>query len=82
MFWVYVLYSPQFNKIYIGYSTDPEKRLISHNILSKKGWTIRYRPWEKVYQEEYQTKEQAIKREKELKSARGRNFIWELIKGL
>jgi putative endonuclease len=80
MFWVYVIYSEQFDKIYIGYSSDPDKRLLSHNFLSKKGWTIRFRPWTKIYSEPYPTKEQAIRREKELKTAKGRKFIWQLIK--
>ncbi|MEM6360301.1 MAG: GIY-YIG nuclease family protein, partial [Bacteroidota bacterium] len=31
-FTVYVLYSPKFNKIYIGYSSDLQSRLDSHNI--------------------------------------------------
>jgi predicted GIY-YIG superfamily endonuclease len=30
--------------------------------------------------EEFATKTDAIRREKELKSAKGRRFIWELIK--
>lgn len=79
MFVVYALYSPKYEKIYIGYSSDLEDRLLSHNKLGRKGWTIKYRPWELVYSEEHETKAEAMKREKELKSARGRRFIWELV---
>jgi putative endonuclease len=43
--------------------------------LSKKGWTIRFRPWVLVHQESFQSKAEAMRREKELKSARGREFI-------
>ncbi|SKB44189.1 GIY-YIG catalytic domain-containing protein [Sphingobacterium nematocida] len=46
MFTVYVLYSPAYDKIYIGFTSDLESRLKSHNELAKKGWTIRFRPWE------------------------------------
>jgi putative endonuclease len=79
MFTVYVLYSPDFNKIYIGYTSNLIKRFLSHNELGKKGWTIRFRPWEIMYTEEFGSKVKALDREKELKSAKGRMFIWSLI---
>jgi putative endonuclease len=77
MYIVYVLYSKAHHKIYIGYTSDLEQRLLSHNELGKKGWTMKFRPWELVYTEEYQTKTEALKREKELKSAGGRKWVWD-----
>jgi putative endonuclease len=74
-FHVYVLHSPPLNKIYIGFTSDIEARMLSHNILANKGWTVKFRPWTLVYTESFQTKVEALKREKELKSARGREFI-------
>ncbi|HEX6981784.1 MAG TPA: GIY-YIG nuclease family protein, partial [Balneolaceae bacterium] len=59
MFTVYALHSPNYKKIYIGYSSDLESRLLSHNKLGKKGWTIKYRPWEVVHTEECETKAEA-----------------------
>jgi putative endonuclease len=79
MFTVYVLYSEKFDKIYIGYTSDLKKRLLSHNQLATMGWTIRYRPWKLVHKEEFGIKSEAIKREKELKSYQGRKFIREQI---
>ena len=75
MFNVYVLYSGKYDRIYIGYTSDLEKRLESHNVRATKGYTIRYRPWKLVYTEEFLTKPEAIKRERELKSSRGRSWI-------
>ncbi|MFO7825668.1 MAG: GIY-YIG nuclease family protein [Cyclobacterium sp.] len=49
MFTVYALYSEKFDKIYIGFTSDLQKRLISHNELGTKGWTIKFRPWKLVY---------------------------------
>ena len=77
MFTVYVLYSSKHNKIYIGYTSDLEKRFLPHNELGTKGWTMRYRPWELLYTEIYQTKSEALQREKELKSGKERKFIWD-----
>lgn len=79
MYKVYVLYSPEFKKIYIGFTSNIEERLKSHNELGTKGWTIRFRPWQVVYLEEFKTKTEAMSREKKLKTAQGREFIWSLI---
>ncbi|MBS1505093.1 MAG: GIY-YIG nuclease family protein [Bacteroidetes bacterium] len=79
MFYVYVLYSASFEKIYVGFTSDLTARFNSHNQLSKKGWTVKFRPWLLAYSEEFATKAEAMKREKELKSAKGRLFIWESI---
>ena len=75
MFTVYVLYSPAFDKIYIGFTKNIEARFLSHNKLGKKGWTIKFRPWQILYTEGFTVKEKAMIREKELKSAKGRSFI-------
>ncbi len=79
-FSVYVLYSPTHHKIYIGYSSNLNNRLDSHNIYSKKGYTARFRPWEILFTEEYSDKKEAISREKQLKSAKGRDHIWNELK--
>jgi putative endonuclease len=77
MFTVYLLYSSKFNKIYIGFTSNLEERIKSHNELGTKGYTLKYRPWTIIYTETFQDKSSAMKREKELKSSRGRAFCWE-----
>ena len=81
MYGVYVLYSSKFNKIYIGQSSQVATRLHFHNEGPEKGWTARFRPWKLVHQEEFATRSEAIKREKQLKSARGRRWIREELLG-
>jgi putative endonuclease len=80
MFTAYVLYSKKYDKIYIGQTGDLEDRFLSHNEKATKGYTIKYRPWLIAYTEEFETRSEAMKREKELKSSRGRQFIRELLK--
>ena len=75
MFVVYCLYSEAYNKIYIGYTSDLIDRFSSHNSKSKKGYTVRYRPWIVSYVEFLETKSEAMKREKQLKSFRGREYL-------
>ena len=79
MFTVYALYSQKFDKIYIGFTSNLEERFKSHNELSKKGCTKNFRPWEIIFQEIFLTKPEAMLKEKQLKSAKGRDFIRSLI---
>jgi len=79
MFTVYVLHSKNFNKIYIGYTSDLKNRLDAHNIYAKKGYAAKFRPWTVIHTEEFDTKKEAMKREKQLKSAKGREFIWNIV---
>ena len=75
MYYVYVLYSEVNDTIYIGFTSDLQGRIEAHNHPKNKGWTNRYQPWELVYSEPFTSKAEAMKREKELKSYQGRNFI-------
>ena len=56
-----------------------QQRLLSHNILETKGYTLKYRPWKVIYTEVFSEKPEAMKREKQLKTAKGREFIWNLV---
>ncbi len=78
MYTVYVLYSESHNKIYIGYTSDLEDRLLSHNVMGTKGFTVKYRPWRVIHTESFLEKTDALKREKQLKTAKGREFIRSL----
>ena len=75
MFVTYVLHSTIHDKIYIGYTSDLIDRFHSHNQFATKGYTIKFRPWQVIYVEFFESKQEAMKREKELKSSRGRDFI-------
>ncbi|WP_207510231.1 GIY-YIG nuclease family protein [Longitalea luteola] len=79
MYIVYVLYSVQFDKIYVGFTNNLENRFKSHNELGTKGWTIKFRPWTILHTETFNDKSSAMKRERQLKSAGGRAFIRELL---
>ena len=80
MYTTYVLYSEKYDKIYIGFTSNLQQRLLSHNELATKGWTVKFRPWRLLYFEEYEEKSEAMKRERQLKSYQGRLFIRSLLK--
>lgn len=75
MYYVYVLYSADYNKIYIGYTSNLSDRIMAHNEKATKGYTVKFRPWIIAFHEEFTTKASAMRREKQLKSSRGRNYI-------
>jgi len=72
---VYVLYSDTYDKHYTGFTSRLEDRILSHNSLSGKGYTKKYRPWRLIYQKEFNNKTDAMAYEKWLKSGVGRDFI-------
>ncbi|WP_281232053.1 GIY-YIG nuclease family protein [Flavobacterium gelatinilyticum] len=81
-FVVYILFSEKFNKNYTGFTSNLIERFKSHNLLATKGYTAKYRPWEVVYVEFFNSKNEAIKREKYFKTGTGREFIKKLIDSL
>ena len=78
MFYTYILQSQKDQSFYIGYSDNPEKRLTKHN-SAKKGYTATRQPWDIVYTESFDTKTEAIKRERFLKKQKNRDFYLKLI---
>jgi putative endonuclease len=53
---------------YTGMTEDIDKRILEHNNKSLSFWTKRGRDWKLIYQEQFEDKSEALKREKWLKS--------------
>ncbi len=68
-FAVYIIQSQKDGSFYIGYSQDPARRLVKHN-SANTGYSARKKPWKLVYTEFFETKTEAIKREKFLKKGK------------
>jgi len=80
MFTVYVLKSRKDGKRYVGMTSKSSKeRMKEHNMGSNK-WTRTHKPFDLVYEEVYDNKTEAIKREKFLKSGQGRKFLDSVIR--
>ena len=79
MYWVYILYSKEHGKTYVGQSKDVERRLQEHNVTGTSGYTKRYRPWVLIHVEQYASRSEAIKRERFLKTGVGRVFVREMV---
>ncbi len=78
MYYVYIIYSESADRHYIGYCSELTSRLEKHNAGATPS-TKPFRPWRLVYKEIYQTKREAIVREKEIKNQKSRKYIERLI---
>jgi predicted GIY-YIG superfamily endonuclease len=71
MFYVYVLENPK-GRLYIGHTEDLERRLTQHNSPEGKEhlgkYTHRNGPWRLLGSELFDTRSEAMRREKQLKS--------------
>ena len=63
---------------YIGSTDNIEARVNRHN-KGKSKYTKGRRPWRLVYSEEYNTRREAMAREKILKSGQGRKWLDEIL---
>lgn len=80
MFYVYALKSEKNNKRYVGStSKSPQERTHDHNTGSNS-FTRQNKPWKLIYTENFTTKNEALKREKFLKSGQGRKWLDENIR--
>jgi len=81
MYYVYAIHNGDADKIYIGQTHDVAKRLEEHNNHTFKSFTSRFQgQWVLIYSESVATRSEALVREKQLKSFRGREFVKQQIK--
>lgn len=79
MFYTYVLKSRDFSKYYVGHTEEIVKRLDEHN--SGKTRSIKaYIPYDLIYFERFETRKEAVRREKYFKSGSGREYLKEKLK--
>ena len=79
MYTLYILYSSKFDKTYVGYTNDLTRRLHEHNFLAIRGYTIRFRPWMILHSEIFESKQEAMLREKYYKTGAGREAIKKFV---
>ena len=76
---VYILKSLKDGNLYIGYTENLERRIKEHNSGKTKSLVNR-RPLELIYNETYEDKYSAIKREKYFKTHKGWNELQHLMR--
>jgi len=79
MYNVYSLYSKQDKKFYIGLTEDIDRRLKEHK-SGRNHTTKRYKDSKLVYLERYINKQDAMRREKYLKTTTGKRTLRIMLK--
>ena len=79
MFYTYVLESKKDGKKYIGYTKNLKSRFEQHQ-KGKVESTKNRRPFKLIYYEACLSEEDALKREKYLKTYRGKQFLAKRLK--
>jgi len=78
-YYVYVLKSVNYNRLYIGFAVDLNKRIKEHNCgLSFS--TKPYLPWQIIFFEAYKNERDAKRREKYLKTSQGGRLLKRMLK--
>ena len=77
IYYVYAIKSEVDGRIYIGFSSMVERRLVEHNAGKTKS-TKGYRPWKIIYTEEVVGRIAARNKEKYFKTGVGREFLKSL----
>ena len=80
MWFVYIIQSEFDGSFYVGYTSDLDKRLEAHN-NGQSRYTRKKMPWKLVYNESFDTKTEALKRERKIKMKKSRRYIQWLIAG-
>ncbi len=80
MFTVYVLRSKSTGKLYIGQTQNLEKRLTEHS-QGMARYTRGRGPWMLLCSEKHDTRADAIRRERFLKSGQGREWLRGKLRG-
>ena len=79
MYHVYILYSKNFDRYYVGQTNDVTRRLIEHNENPRMTYTHKFRPWKVVAQYEVETRSYAMKFEKYIKRMKSRKVLERLV---
>ena len=77
-FYVYILYSQALDQYYIGHTVNLEERIFRH-INSGSKSTKKANDWQIKYTEEFETRQDAARRELEIKNKKSRKYIEWLI---
>jgi putative endonuclease len=79
MFSTYILYSKTLNNFYVGYTSDDVCSRLAKHLAIHKGFTSKAKDWVIVHIEQFASKAEAMKREKQIKRWKSNIRIKELI---
>ena len=82
MYSVYILFSQNADRYYIGHTGDSLKESLRKHNGNHAGFTGRFSDWMIVYSEDYPDNASAYRRERELKGWKDRHRLTRLIRSV
>ncbi|MCQ4140135.1 GIY-YIG nuclease family protein [Chryseobacterium sp. EO14] len=79
MCYCYILFSKSLNKYYVGHSCEILQERLRKHLSDHKGFISKAKDWIIVYSEIFNSKNDAYKREREIKSWKSSSKIQKLI---
>ncbi|SDI09307.1 GIY-YIG nuclease family protein [Chryseobacterium jejuense] len=79
MCYCYILYSESLDKYYIGHSCERLQERLRKHLSNHKGFTSKAKDWIIIYSENFNSKIEAYKREREIKAWKSKSKIQKLI---
>ena len=77
-YFVYVLQSEKDGSYYVGHTNNLSERLQRHN-EGRSPYTKGRLPWKSIYQEAFDSRTEAMKREAEIKGMKDRKYLNNLV---
>ena len=77
MYFIYAIRSEVRNYIYVGMTSNLDKRINAHNNGYERT-TKPYRPFRLIYKEKFENRREAREREKYFKTGKGKEFLRKL----
>ena len=79
MCYCYILYSESLDRYYIGHSCEDLQERLRKHLSNHKGFTAKTKDWIIIYYETFDSKNNAYKREREIKAWKNKLKIQKLI---
>ncbi len=75
-FWLYLLFSVKTGQVYLGSTSDLQRRFREHNSPDNRGWTRRGQPWRLLAVRCYLDRDSAYLAERRMKQSRFEKRNW------
>ena len=75
MFTVYILFSKQLQKYYVGYSSKNVRDRLKEHLYNHKGFTAKAKDWNIIYKIEMNSKSEALVLERKIKKRGAKRFL-------
>jgi putative endonuclease len=78
MYSTYILWSEKLQKYYVGHTDNLSRRLLEHN-SGKSHFTKTGIPWIVKFEEDFESRSDAMKREQQIKDRKSKQYIQHII---